>query len=147
MKRKTEELDFELLEKKLDGIYDFNDIADCQSVIRILVRDLRNSRMQAEKNEQDLKMLALLVSNKRDKQAAGKAKEVLVGSKPKTNIIDYLKRMSGSIKDAMEMDDTQLLDEVTNRVWADLDYESIESAVLEELMHRYNKAKTIKEQK
>ena len=147
MKRKTEELDFELLEKKLDGIYDFNDIADCQSVIRILVRDLRNSRMQAEKNEQDLKMLALLVSNKREKQAAGKAKEVLVGSKPKTNIIDYLKRMSGSIKDAMEMDDTQLLDEVTNRVWADLDYESIESAVLEELMHRYNKVKTNKEQK
>jgi len=67
------------------------------------------------------------------------AEEVLsrLGKDQKVRVWSMFTRMADEMSRAESMDDSELLDEVMNTVWGDLDADSHESAVLEELIHRF----------
>lgn len=140
-KNKSDELNWEALQEKLEGVFDFNKVDDCHQVIQSLVKDLKHARSQAEATESSAKMLALLVTNGREPQAKAKAKEILTGVMSSNGtVLDFLKKMSETMDAAEEMTDSQLVDEVMDKVWSDLNANSIEAAVLEELIERFKKA-------
>jgi hypothetical protein len=126
----------EELEEKLDGVYDLNQVNDCRTVIEVLLRSLREKSESAQKDQDDLKMLALMVVNDKP-DAREKAKGVLAPvQKDKKEVVDYLMGMVETTKLAKEMSTEQLILEVTNTVWADLNMSGRESAMLGELLFR-----------
>jgi len=68
----------EQLQEKLEGTYDLNDLADCQSVIRMLLRDLDMANARAQRAATDLKSLSFMV-NTGNPKASEKAEDVLAG--------------------------------------------------------------------
>lgn len=143
-KVETDSLSFEELQEKLGDVFDFNSADDCKKVITMLVRDLKVARHRIEKLEHDSKLLAALVLNHKD-EMNDQAKEVLnMGKKGEVNIIEFMTTMSQTMEEAEKMDDETLIGEVLNQVWGNFDVSSLESALLGELIGRYN---TLKEKK
>lgn len=133
------ELTIEGLQESLRGTYDLTDTVDCQSVIRMLLRDLNAANARSEKAEHDLKRLAFATRHNPAK-ADELAGEVLDRNKvPGEKVMAFLERMAEEVTRAEDLTDIELTDEVFQHVWGDLDCDSRPSAVLEELLRRFRK--------
>ena len=130
----------EQLQERLQGTFDLTDLADCQSVIRMLLRDLDMSNARAERTGTDLKALAFMVHRGVPK-AGEKAEQILSGmpKRPGAEVMASLMKMSEEIHRAEDLDDKTLTDEVFKEVWADLHIDGRPSAVLEEMIARFKK--------
>jgi len=130
----------EQLQEKLEGTYDLNDLADCQSVIRMLLRDLDMANARAQRAATDLKSLSFMV-NTGNPKASEKAEDVLAGMPKRSGerVMDTLRRMSSEISRAEDLPNEQLTDEVFREVWGNLDFDGRPSAVLEEMIHRFKR--------
>lgn len=130
----------EELQEKLQGTYDLTDLADCQSVIRMLLRDLDMANARAQRTGTDLKALAFMVDRK-DPKALDRAGQILAGVPkcPGEEVIQTLMRMSDEITRAEELGDKDLTAEVFREVWGNLDFDGRGSAVLEEMIRRFKK--------
>ena len=128
------------LQEKLDGVFDLNQADDCQKVIETLLRTIRDRDEAAQKAQDDLKMLALLVMNE-SLEARIKAKEIMtVSKKGKSGVGEFILKMFNSMIDATKLSNKQIIEEVTSKIWGSLDMSSRESAVLGELLLRSKKA-------
>lgn len=133
------ELTIEKLQENLRGTYDLADISDCQAVIRMLIRDLNLAHARGDKAEQDLKTLAFSVRHNQ-LRASELAEEIMERAKvPPSNMIDFLQRMSEEVIRAEELSDADLTGEVFEMVWGEMDVDSRESAVLSEMLSRFQK--------
>jgi hypothetical protein len=127
------------LQDKLDGVFDLNQTEDCQKVIETLLRTVRDREQAAQKSQDDLKMLALMVMNE-NPEARRKALDVMtVSKKGKSGVGAYIMRMFNTMTEAKEMTNKQLLSEVTGKIWGCMDMSSRESAILGELLFRTKK--------
>jgi hypothetical protein len=135
----SRDMTLEKLQKNLDGVYDLRDTADCHAMIRFLLRDLDGSKAREKQAREKLKSLAASVlSDSFD--AKEKARNVLSasgGKEDSTNAIKFILRMGEMMKAAEDMTNEQLSEEVLDKVWANLDMSSRESAVLGEMMARF----------
>ena len=102
------------LQESLRGIYDFTDLVDCQSVIRMLLIDLKREKHRTKKEE----------------------------SRTKHEVVDFLMKMSEAMRKAEVMSDDEVIDAVVG-VWVNFNMDSKESAVIDELIRRFKKAKGI----
>jgi hypothetical protein len=128
----------EQLAAKLEGTYDLTDLADCQSVIRMLLRNLDAANARAERANTDLKSLAFQVHRGNDDKAHEKAEAILAGCKrPAGEVMAGLMKMSDEMGRASDLNDTDLTTEVFKEVWGELTIDGRPSAVLEEMIHRF----------
>lgn len=123
------------LQDKLQGVYDLTDAVDCQSVIRMLLRDLDVEKKRAETARNEMLTLADLTV-KGDAEALEKAKLFLERKKTKHSVIDFMQRMCNSMDAAEVLSDEKLVDEAIH-IWAEYNMDSKESSVLDELIHRF----------
>ena len=127
------------LQEKLDGAFDLSQAEDCHKVIETLLRTIRDRDAAAQKAQDDLKMLALMVMNE-NLEARAKARDVMTGSKKgKVGVGEFILKMFASMTDANGMTNKQLVSEVTGKIWGSLDMSSRESAILGELLFRMKK--------
>ena len=129
----------EQLQEKMDGVYDFNDITDCQSVIGMLLRDIELSHLREEQTAHDLKTLAGAVKN--DFSKADELAEAALASKRKSpvQVFNFLRQMASEVNRSEKLSDVELTDEVLTLVWGGLDMDGRPSAVLEEMINRFKK--------
>jgi len=128
----------EELEEKLDGVFDLTDIDDCREVIQTLLRD--NQRRCEEGCSDKLKMLAKMVMS--DNPRAKELAQTIEGSTKKKSakaLLDFFARMSNSVRHAKSLNNEKLIDAVLG-IWGGLLMDSVESAVLEEIIERFKKA-------
>lgn len=127
------------LQDRLDGVYDLNQVDDCRKMIEILLRSVREKTALEKQCRDNLKMLALMVING-NPEARELAKEAMAGSgKSKKDVVDFLKQMALRIKEADDMTNHQLIQDVIDSVWSGLSLNSHESAVLGEMISRTKK--------
>lgn len=133
------EVTLEKLQESLDGVYDLRDTVDCHSVIRFLLRDLEGSKARERQARERLRSLAASVISG-DFAAKEKAHEALAPAGVKdepANAVKFILRMGEMMKAAEDMTNDQLSEEVLDKVWANFDMSSRESAVLGEMMARF----------
>lgn len=132
------------LQSKLNGVYDLTNVVDCQSVIRVLLRDLDKAHADVEAAESRLKFLAFCVAEGKP-DVKQKADEILakfnVKKRSPGEVMDFLMRMSEQIRSAENMSNEELIGEVLSKIWAGFHMDSRESAILEELIERFKKAR------
>lgn len=129
----------EEMAEKLDGVYDLNKVEDCRTMIEVLLRSIREKSATAQKDQDKLKMLALMVING-SPDAREKAKEALASSgTSKKEVLAFLMGMVKMSKEATAMSSKQLIAEVTDSVWDGLDMSGRESAILGEMISRMKK--------
>ena len=129
----------EELQERLEGVYDLNRAEDCWKVIGVLLRSVRQEKATAQQAVDRLKTLALMVVNE-NPAVRDKAREAIAGSgKSKKELFDFLMDMAKTMDSASELSNKQLVGEVTDTIWAELDMSSRESAVLGELIYRMKK--------
>ena len=129
----------EELEKKMDGVYDLNEVDDCRKIIGVMLRSIREKDILAQQYQDRLKMLSIMVVNENLK-AKEKAQEFLSGvGKSKSEVMGFLLGIAETMKAATEMETKEIIDEVTHTVWSTMDMSSRESAVLGELIERMRK--------
>ena len=130
----------EELQERLQGTYDLRDLVDCQSVIRMLLRDLDAANSRAERASTDLKSLAFMV-NRGNPKAADKAERIIAGAPKRSDaeVMECLLAMSKELEHADALSDEDLTTEVFREVWGNLSFDGRPSAVLEELLLRFKK--------
>lgn len=129
----------EELEEKLDGVYDLNQVEDCRKVIEVLLRSIQEKSVSAQQNQDRLKTLAIMVING-NPEAREKAKEALaISGNTKREVFDFLMGMVNTSKEATALTTKQLISEVTDTVWSELNMSGRESAVLGEMIFRMKK--------
>lgn len=124
------------LSKELEGIYDFTKVDDCQSVISMLLRDLEHQKQKAETLSSELKVLAKMVVDG-NRKAKILAKNIVKGIKSKSDVMDFLSKMTNNMINAERMTDKQLYD-TGMEIWGDMPMDSRESCVVGELIRRWN---------
>lgn len=139
------------LQEKLDGVYDLTDVVDCQSVIRMLLGDLKREKLRTENTRWRLNKLVELVID--SKGCESDVKDYARGVKPevsktgngseKHDVIGYLAKMNELIKTVSCLDDEQLIDEAIG-AWSKINTNSCEAAAIEELIERYREVKGVK---
>ena len=135
----------EELEAKLDGVLDLNDVTDCRKMIGTLLRSIRDKEQAAQRMQDQLKSLAIMVLGDKP-EAHEKAREIVAGAKSSApNLLGFLYQMAQTMADAEKMPDKQLIDEVMNTIWANYDMSSRESSILGEMIERMKRATAIKE--
>ena len=137
-------LTMEGLEDSLMGVFDLKDAGDCRTVIKTLLRDLNAARGREAKAVEETKTLALMALNM-SPDLQRKAREVVVdASKSKgRDVMAFLLEMAGEMDKAKDMDDERLAQEVLDRVWGSFDMRGKESALLGELLERFNGSKDV----
>jgi hypothetical protein len=131
------------LQDKLQGVYDLTEAVDCQSVIRMLLRDLDTEKQKAEFAGNSARMLAEKVRTG-DPDANSLAEKIIQNApKKKYSVMDFMQRMCDSMNTAEALSDEQLVDESIH-IWAEYDMDSKESSVLDELIHRFKRLAGIK---
>ena len=133
------EVTLEKLQEKLNDVYDLRDTSDCHAVIRMLLRDVEGSKARENKYRVQLRSLAAAVLGEYY-DAKEKARDALSSSSPKecpVNVMGFISKMAVMMKYAEDMTDEKLASEVLDRVWANLDMSSGESALLGEMMERF----------
>jgi len=137
---------FQEIEAKFDGVFDFTNAVDCQSVIRILLRDNEfkdkalsfTTNRLADFAEQ---VLAVGIDPSLKEQALEYASQrVQIKNRTARETINFILKMVENGKLAEKMTDSQLLS-ATFDAWSDEDISSQKSAVIEELITRFKKAK------
>lgn len=135
-----EYMDIREMEKRLGDIYDLNKAEDCQKVIQVLLRDIQ--RRCEETCQDNLKVLveAVLTDNPRAKEIAQK---IETGIRPRTaeQLVGFLTRMSNDMGRVEQLSRDELVDEVI-KVWSRFLMDSWESAVLDEMIQRFKKARS-----
>ena len=134
------------LQEKLNGVYDLTDVVDCQSIIRMLLLDMRRERSRTEVVWSKLQELSRLVIDSKGCEpeiqcyAHGVLKER--NGTTKHDAVDYLRRVCELAKQTSALDDRQLIDDAID-VWGRINMDTKESAVIEELIERYRQARGI----
>ena len=139
------------LQDKLGGVYDLTDIVDCQSVIRMLLTDMKREKARTEDMWQKLQGLAdrVLLSDEIEdglRKMAYEVRNVKGVKRTKQAVVEFLMKMSEFMGEADKMSDDELIS-ACMEVWSNLDMDSKESAVVEELMERFKKVKARKKVK
>lgn len=136
-------MNIEALQEKLEGVFDMHSAEGCRSVIASLLSNIEILETAKQDAERRLKVLALLVTGDKPnaKEVAWKTVEKIKKKSP-SGLMDFLFRMCDEADKAEKLGDEGLLSESV-RVWAEFDMHSRESAVLDELIQRYKKAKGI----
>lgn len=127
------------LQKQIEGSYDLTNIVDCQSVIQMLLDDLKSA---------DLRLKGLAMSVKRGASDLDeKADKILEGVQCKSpgEVVGFIMRMGSEMRKASEMSDVELVDGVMSTVWGELDMDDSGSAQLEEIIERFKKVKGIED--
>jgi hypothetical protein len=131
-----EVMEIKELQGKLQGVYDLTDAVDCQSVIRMLLRDLDAEKQKAEFAGKTVRMLAEKVKAG-DPDAKELAEKVIQNApKKKHSVMDFMQRMCDSMDAVEGLSDEKLVDEAIH-LWAEYNMDSKESSVLDELIHRF----------
>ena len=122
---------------KLDGVYDLNKVDDCQKVIDVLLRDLERHKGIEDAVTARLTVLAELIAVG-SPDAKRKATEILAKQENRSasSIVNFLFRMADQTKRAENLDDKALLEEL-NRIWSGFPTDLWESAVLAEVVRRF----------
>jgi hypothetical protein len=132
------------LRERVKGTYDLDKAEDCQKVIKVLLRGSDNAHRTAEEAKTKLRALALDVVNERF-EAKERAATALRDDKPvKRNageLMGFLSKMAKEITLAEDMTDEELVSEILNGLWANLDLHSEDSALLGELVRRFQGGK------
>jgi len=125
-------MDIRGLQERVKGTYDLTDLVDCQSVISMLLGDLKSADLK-------LKGLALLVKKGDPDSVRERVDKVLEGHKSKSpgEMIEFIMRMGSEMKSAESMSDDELTEAVVLNVWGELKSDSPESAQLSELVERF----------
>lgn len=124
------------LSKELQGVYDFTNVVDCQSVISMLLKDLQRQKDRAELLSSEMKVLAKMVSDNNPK-AKKRAADIVKGIKSKSDVMGFLSRMTDNMTNAEKMTNKQLYD-AGMEVWGDMPMDSTESCVIGEILKRCN---------
>lgn len=126
------------LENGLDGVYDLNNVQDCRKVIQVLLRDVAKSNARATDSLVKLKGLALKVmSGSSDVKDAARA-ALTDGASGGVDVLGYMMRMVQEMSNVRAMHDDVLVSEVIDKVWANYDMSGNESALVAELIERFN---------
>lgn len=132
------------LQEKLNGVYDLTDTVDCQSVIRMLLVDLKREKARTEAVWSKLQGLVQLVLDSRgcEPEVKSRVHGILNDRKNSTNhdVVGYLLKMSEFAKQAEALADKELVDESID-AWGKINMESKESAIIEELIERFRNVK------
>ncbi len=129
-------MDIHELQDKLMGVYDFTNVVDCQSVIRILLIDLEVEKKRSDILNTRLNSLAKLVQDG-DPEAKSYAEGIITGVRKKADVMAFLEKMSISMDNAEAMSDKDL-HEAAMLVWSEFSLHSKESGVLGELLRRFS---------
>jgi len=124
-------MNLEELQRQLGDQYDLSNLVDCQSVIQMLLDDLRSGKLR-------LKGLAMAIqgSHSNVKERAEKILEGHKGSSP-AEVMDFIMRMGSETKEASDMSNDELVEAVMSTIWGNMEMDSPGSAQLEELMERF----------
>ena len=142
--RKEVEVNIEAIRERLKGKCDLDSIKDCHALVRELLREVEKQASCARVADGKAVMLARLVV-RHDERALEKAESLIRAhpEKSKEEVWDFLVRMTEEMQSAEQLGDEQLAADVMHKVWGELDMDSHESAVLEELVRRFREAKGI----
>jgi len=135
-------MDIRELQEKLRGVYDLTDTVDCQSVISMLLKEVEAEKESAVLHVKEANQLAELVAadSPEAKQLAERMNEQVNKIQQKARAWDFIQRMCKSMDSAEKLPDTALIDEVLQSI-GNLSMDSYESAVIEELVHRFKNPK------
>jgi hypothetical protein len=134
------------LQEKLNGVYDFTDVVDCQSVIRMLLVDMKREKARTEAVWNKLQGVVQLVLDSRgcEPDIKNHVHGILNDKKNSTNhdVVGYLLKMSELAKQVSILNNNELVNDSID-VWSKISMDSKESAVIEELIERYRQAKGV----
>ena len=135
----------EELQEVVGEDYDLTKVEDCRTLIGILLKGIEAHQAQAKTAHGKLKLLSVHCVKDRHDAARKFAEGVLEGVelRGEAEVLEELLGMCDEIRAAESLEDGALIDEVMTDVWGELPFTSRESAVLEELIRRYKKAKGI----